>query len=186
MEKYQEILTRINQLLKNQDRLIVAIDGMSASGKTTLSRKLSQTYDCNIIHMDDFFLPPDLKTPERLEEVGGNVDYLRFNKEVISGLKSGGELSYNIYNCQSQTLSDQVTLKPKSLYIIEGAYSMHPTLIDNYDLKVFLKIDSKLQKDRIMKRNGPTMYEKFINIWIPMENEYIDKFNIIEKSDIII
>ena len=38
------------------NKLTIAIEGGSASGKTTLSNLLSNTYDCTVFHMDDFFL----------------------------------------------------------------------------------------------------------------------------------
>ena len=43
---------------------IVAIDGNSASGKTTLSTQLSKLFDCNIFHIDDYFLNPSQRTPD--------------------------------------------------------------------------------------------------------------------------
>ena len=39
---------------------IIAIEGRCASGKTTLSKRLSEKLGCGVIHMDDFFLPPKL------------------------------------------------------------------------------------------------------------------------------
>ena len=56
----------------------VAIEGGSASGKTTLSQLLETIYDCTIFHMDDFFLQPHQRTPLRYAEVGGNIDRERF------------------------------------------------------------------------------------------------------------
>jgi uridine kinase len=47
----------IDRLLQ-QDRVIVAIDGKCTSGKTTLASRLAEIYDCNVFHMDDFFLRP--------------------------------------------------------------------------------------------------------------------------------
>ena len=47
---------------------------------------------------------PELKTEERLKEVGGNVDYVRFYEEVIQGLKSGQRICYRPYNCQTMAL----------------------------------------------------------------------------------
>ena len=38
--------------------------------------------------MDDFFLPPALRTPERRSEPGGNVHYERFLTEVLPNLRS--------------------------------------------------------------------------------------------------
>ena len=63
---------------------------------------------------------------------------------------------------------------------------MHPTLINNYDLKIFLKIDSEQQRQNILKRNGKVMHKQFIDKWIPLENEYFDAFKIEEQSDVVI
>ena len=57
--------------------------------------------------------------------------------------------------------------------IIEGAYSMHPTLAGYYDFSVFLDIEPKLQVLRIKKRNSPEMAERFFEEWIPLEQRYL-------------
>ena len=180
------IIKKIDSMLEHYETLLVAIDGNSGAGKSTLASFLYGKYDCNLFHMDDFFLPPDLKTAERLEEPGGNIDYLRFKQEVIKGLISGRNFQYKIYNCKEMEFSKAVKVTPKRLNIIEGAYSMHPSLMDFYNLKIFLHIDSEEQKRRIMKRSGPFIYERFINEWIPMENKYFQEFKIMERSDLFI
>lgn len=184
---YFSLFCRIDTLLKTQNRIIVAIDGNSAAGKTTLSVILKEIYDkeINIFHMDDFFLTPELKTKERIKEVGGNVDYVRFKKEVIDGILSDKEFCYRVYDCKSESMKRTVKVRPERINIVEGAYSMHPTLIDNYSLKVFIGISKEEQKLRILERNGSHVQEMFLTKWIPMEDEYIDKMNIKEKSDLI-
>ena len=75
MEKILETAKhQINMLLEEKNFVIVAIDGKCTSGKTTLASKLAELYDCNVFHMDDFFLRPEQRTPARFAEVGGNVD----------------------------------------------------------------------------------------------------------------
>ncbi len=182
---YLEVFRKIDSLMRLHDTVQVAIDGNAGAGKTTLARIISSVYDCNIFHMDDFFLTPELKTRERLEEIGGNVDYVRFRREVIEGLQTGGEFQYQIYDCKKKVLDKYISVNPKKLNIIEGVYSMHPTLIDNYDLKIFLTIDEKEQSKRILKRNGTAMQKRFVNQWIPLENRYFDKMKIREQSDLI-
>lgn len=179
------IYAKIDALLNDSDSVIVAIDGNSGAGKSSMAKLISGKYDCNIFHIDDFFLPPNLKTEERLKEIGGNVDYVRFNDEVISGLKTKEKFEYQKYNCQKQQLDDTISVNPKRLNIIEGSYSMHPTLIDNYDLKIFLHIDEHSQIERILKRNGPFMLQRFINEWIPKENKYFEKMDIPNKADLV-
>ena len=47
--------------------VVIAVDGMAASGKTTLAGLLAQRLDAAVVHMDDFFLPQGFRTPERLK-----------------------------------------------------------------------------------------------------------------------
>ena len=60
------VKSKIDMLLGEKDFVIVDIDGKCTSGKTTLASKLAEIYDCNVFHMDDFFLRPEQRTPERL------------------------------------------------------------------------------------------------------------------------
>ena len=117
---------KIDDLLTQKDMVIVAIDGKCTSGKTTLAAKLTEIYDCNVFHMDDFFLRPEQRTPERFAEVGGNVDYERFKEEILIPLQDGKQFSYRPFDCSTFTLANPVTVIPKQLNIIEGTYRHHP------------------------------------------------------------
>jgi adenylate kinase family enzyme len=181
-----EVFCRLDLLLKSKDPVNVAIDGNSGAGKSTLAMLIARVYECNIFHMDDFFLTPELKTQERLKEIGGNVDYLRFRQEVITGLHSGREFQYRTYDCRKKVFGQLITVNPKKLNIIEGSYSMHPTLINNYDLKIFLQTSEKEQRYRILKRDGAAMQKRFSSEWIPLENKYFEEMKIIEQSDMVL
>ena len=81
---YEEIKELISRLLNNKENAIaVGIDGRCASGKTKLSERLKEEFIASVIHMDDFFLPRELRTKERLSSPGGNVHYERFETEVL-------------------------------------------------------------------------------------------------------
>ena len=69
---------------------VIAIDGRAASGKTTLSLALGDILGAGVVHMDDFFLPGELRTKERLSEAGGNLHRERFSDEVVSHIRGGG------------------------------------------------------------------------------------------------
>ena len=114
-----EIQRRIDELLARKDTVIVAIDGPCTSGKTTLAGKLAELYDCNVFHMDDFFLRPEQRTSERFAEAGGNVDYERFGDEVLIPLQAGTDFSYRPFDCKTFTLAEPVAVEPKKLTIIE-------------------------------------------------------------------
>ena len=167
---------KIDELLEEKNFVIVAIEGKCASGKTTLAAKLAEIYDCNVFHMDDFFLRPEQRTPARFAEVGGNVDYERFQEELLLPLLSRNSFSYRPYNCSMLTLSNPVHVIPKKLNIIEGTYSHHPYFGDPYDLKIMLTVTPELQRERILQR--PAFIQKrFFDEWIPMENQYFQAMN---------
>ena len=182
------LIDRIDALLTSHpDRCVtVAIDGHAASGKTTCAALLSALYDCNVFHMDDYFLPFDRKTPERLAEPGGNVDYERFRAEVLDSILAGKPVVHAAFDCQSGTLLPPKTEGIKPLSIVEGSYAHHPYFGDAYDLRVAIDIDADTQRSRILARNGERMLAMFESRWIPMEHQYFDAHHIFENADMIL
>ncbi len=175
----------IDSKLAEEECLLIAIEGPCASGKTTLSKSFEEKFDCSVVHMDDFFLPLERKTEERLGEIGGNIDYERFFHEFVSNIKNQTPFSYGKFSCSEGKINETIEFIPKKLTIVEGVYSMHPFFGDIYNLKIFIDIDKKNQLERLRTRS-PEKLERFINEWIPMENSYFQKFSIKEKCDIVI
>lgn len=178
----ETIRKKIDELLTQKDMVIVAIDGKCTSGKTTLASKLAEIYDCNVFHMDDLFLRPEQRTPERFAEVGGNVDYERFCEEVLFPLKSGKTFSCRPFDCSTFTHAAPVAVAPKKLNIIEGTYSHHPYFGAPYDLKILLTVDEETQRQRILE-SPAFLHKRFFEDWIPMENRYFDPFGSTESTN---
>ena len=180
----EELLAEL-QKLSGTER-IIAIDGRCAAGKTTLAAWLSEKLDGDVIHMDDFFLPMELRTRERSAEAGGNVHYERFISEVLPQLKERKSFSYQRFDCSQMALGNQVPVKNKGIVLVEGAYSCHPVFGDYMDRKVFLDIDRDTQEERILLRNGKERLQDFKEKWIPMEEAYFAAFSIEEHADYFI
>lgn len=183
----EKIVAQIKDWIETQtekERIIVAIDGSCASGKSTLAAKLAQALDCNLFHMDDFFLRPEQRTKERLSEIGGNVDYERFCREVLKPLRTGAAFDYQRYDCCTGLLAEEVPVTPKRINIIEGSYSHHPYFGNIGNLKVFLEVSPDIRDQRI-RRRLPMLQKKFFADWIPMEQRYFEAFSIREKADLV-
>jgi len=183
--KYHPLLDRINELLAAEPLVLVAIDGDAAAGKSTLADALGALYDCNVLRMDHFFLRPEQRTEARRKEPGGNVDYERFLTEAQTPIRAGETATYRPFDCKTFTMGEEMTHAPKQLNIIEGAYSLHPTLAAPYHIKVCLTIDPEEQLRRIRARNGEEMAERFRDEWIPLEKRYFDEFDIASQCDFI-
>lgn len=180
-EQYLPLVTALPKIHPDgMHTFIIAIDGMSGSGKSTLGTLFHRNFpNSNLFHMDDFFLQQHQRTEERLSEIGGNVDYERFQSEILLHLDDKHGLSYRPYSCKSRTLGDAIHVSWKPITIIEGSYSHHPYFQDYCDLRITCKVSPEEQKMRIIQRNGEEMWERFEQEWIPKENTYFEAFHIL-------
>ena len=181
LSSVKEVLARCRQLSRP---LVIAIDGRCAAGKTTLAAALQRETGCPVLHLDHFFLRPEQRTPQRLAQPGGNVDWERFLAEVLLPLEKGRPFSYRPYDCHTQSLAEPVSVLPAPLVVVEGSYSCHPTLWERYDLHVFLTVNPQEQLRRIERRNGPQGLEMFRQRWIPLEERYFSACRVEERCEL--
>lgn len=168
-----------------QGRPVLAVlDGPCGSGKTTLAEKLSRLYGAPTVHMDDFFLPPELRTPERLKEPGGNIHYERFLSEVLPGLTAGRAFSYGSFDCH-HGVTKPAFIPESPVRIVEGSYALHPRFEESYRaadaLTAFLCVSPAEQLRRIEKRS-PALLDRFRDVWIPLENSYFQAYDIESRA----
>jgi len=176
-------LVNILAELSGKDGGIIALDGQAASGKSTLAAGLQSVIGAEIVHMDEFFLPPHLRTEERLDEPGGNIHYERFAQEVLPYLADRYEgFGYRIFNCSIMDYDGIRKIEPSPWRVVEGSYSQHPSFGEYMDVRVFSGIDAKTQMERITARNGEKLAEMFATKWIPMEQKYFSTYGMEEKS----
>ncbi len=173
-----------NFLVELPKHSITSLDGKCASGKTTIASGLSKEY--TIIHIDDFFLPPDKKTKERLEEVGGNIDY-ELVKENLLEIKKAWQKNLSsvwlrAYDCGKNTYYEKELILTDKV-LLEGVYSQHKYFQELIDYRALMIVNEKTQLARIENRS---MKERFLNEWIPLENKYFEEYCLVEKSDILI
>ncbi|MCL2592864.1 MAG: hypothetical protein FWD82_05815 [Defluviitaleaceae bacterium] len=179
------ILEKIESIISKKERICITIDGRCAAGKTTLTKLLSSIYDTNVIHMDDFFLPLELRSEERFKEPGGNIHYERFLNEVINNIKNNNDFEYNVFDCSKMSYVEKKEVKILPITIIEGSYSMRPEFREIYDLKIFVDVSKEEQKNRLLVRNRD-MFQMFVDRFIPMEENYFNNLKIREQCDIVI
>ena len=182
----EAMILRVQALLQTQARVLLAIDGNCCAGKTTTAARLGKLLNANVFHLDDYFLQPNMRRPERLRQPGGNVDAERFLSEVLLPVSRGETAYVRRYDCHQDALLAPEAFPPRPVSIMEGVYSMHPLLSTYYDLRLFCRIDPALQQERILTRNGEEMLPMFLNRWIPLENAYFSAYPIEQNCDLII
>lgn len=187
----EKISTQINQLeeiilnkLKalNKSFFVIAIDGDSSAGKTTFATKLAEKINANLVNIDDFYLPFDIR-----EDCSScHIDYQRCIETVLKVHQKQGTLQYYKFNPHQNRIEKKYQIPSKKVLILEGAYSFNPKLRPYVDLSIFFKIHDSLQKERIVRRSSEEIYEKFKNIWIPKEKTYQDETDLESDVNIIV
>lgn len=183
--RFLDAFAATDALVKIGKPFAVAIDGLCGSGKSSFAKLLGSVYDCNLFHADDFFLPQELRTPERYATPGGNVHWERIKSEILEPLKLNKPFSYRPFDCSEMDYGTPVSVEPKLINIIEGSYSLHPELISSYDLKIFLSTDPETQLSRIRIRDGEEYAKVFEEKWIPLENKYFEAFLVKKQCDLV-
>lgn len=181
---YEELLEKVENLVKEKGIHRIAIDGRCGSGKSTFGGLLAQRLQADLIRMDDFFLQKYQRTRERYATPGENVDHERV-KEVLLQWERHQPFSYERLECPSFTLVPYARIEhPSDCLVVEGTYSFHRELRDFYDLKIFFTISSEKQKERIRLRNGEEGLQEFEKRWIPLEELYFTGEKTMQYADI--
>ena len=158
--------------------------GQCTSGKSTITKALTNKY--TVIEIDQFFLNKERKTKERLNEIGGNIDY-ELVLENLDKIKKAWSINENqveikIYDCSNNTYTNKI-IELKNKVILEVVYSYHKHFNYLIDYLVYIYVDEVTQLERV---NNRVMKERFINEWIPLENKYFDYYKLYDICDLII
>lgn len=162
----------------HEKRLIIAVDGRCAAGKTTLAERICEQTNWSVFHMDNYFLRPEQRTTDRLSAPGGNVDWERFREEILLPIsREESVIKYRSFDCRSNRLTE-ISANVGEICVVEGSYSCHPELLGFYNLRVFLTVGREEQTRRILARNGSQSAKQFAEKWIPLEEEYFAKCDV--------
>ena len=177
------LVEEIQDLARRQERVLVALDGRCAAGKSTLGAWLSARYGYTLVHLDHFFLRPHQRTAARYAQPGGNVDHERFLAQVLRPLWEGRRAVYRPFDCAAQALGEPVAVEAGNVVVVEGSYSCHPALWPWYHLHVCLTLPPQIQRQRLLEREGPAGAEVFAEKWIPLEEKYLAAFHIPRRCE---
>lgn len=180
------VLQAIAAAMKVKKRLLLCIDGPCGSGKTTVAGLLCHVLDAAVIPMDDFFLPHEKKTAERLAQPGGNADWERLLDECVSPWLRHEPVKYRPYDCHADAYGQPITVADKAVTIFEGSYSLLPVLAQHADVRVFVQVSPEEQERRIRARNGDALLQVFRQRWIPLEQAYFAAYQLPDEGCVVL
>ncbi len=137
---------------------VIALDGRSGAGKTTLAARLGSALSALVIDGDSFFRGGvELRRDTPQERAQACIDW-RLQRQVLAQLRDGHEAHYVGFdwNAFDGRLNAQPTwLSPRAFIILEGVYAARPELGDLVDLRVLLRVPDARRTARLLDRDGP-------------------------------
>jgi para-aminobenzoate synthetase len=155
-----------NKAAKNEAPLIIALDGKSGSGKSTIADALHRHLDSAKLPLDDFF---SATIPDRewdafsIEERRSRVfEWDRFIHECLEPLRKGRTATWRAFDFESgpeqdgtyRLESEEKRLDTAPIVLVDGAYSSAPELLEYIDVTVLVKAPKDERLDRLKKRDG--------------------------------
>ena len=180
MNQPSDLLEKIKSLQGKHKTLLIGIDGVGGAGKTTLSESLKENLaNGSIVQLDDFY-SPELNRADRI----------RVLKQVFFPLENDADAKFQIFDWRSNTLKDWYTIKPGGIVIIEGVSALHSDFAEKYDFRIWINCPPELgfkrgiERDKV--RDGADNTDKWRNIWMPQEKEYVESQKPQLRADYII
>ncbi len=195
----------IFQLQTNHHPVRVAIDGVDASGKTTLADELAQVMqagDRQIIRasVDNFHNPEHIRrkrgglSPEGFYYDSYNYDALE--NLLLKPLGPGGDRHYQ--TAVFDLIKDQPSETPietadhDAILLFDGIFLLRPQLESFWDLTVYIAADFDQTMARGIRRDAK-LYgsvgiaaERYKKRYIPGQKQYHQQANPLDKADILI
>ncbi|MBH0229203.1 kinase [Halobacillus yeomjeoni] len=182
----------IELILKESIRersMVLGIDGLSRSGKSTFSQMLAEIYKENsipyeIIHMDDHIVPKERRYQTGYEEwyeyysLQWDVSYLK--KNLFNRLKVADRIELDSVN-QSVTYK----IPRPGIVVIEGVFLQRPEWKGSFDKLIYLDCPKEKRFARESEEARKNISKFQMRYW-KAEDYYLNHISPLEKADWII
>ncbi len=176
-EGLDEVIAAIEKLSEDKSPLLIALDGRSGTGKSTLSKQIASKVGAAVIEGDDFysggsFEQWDKRSPK--EKAALCIDWERMRVEALEPLLTGRTATWHPFNWQTNIgLAEySITCKPARIVILDGAYSSRPELADLIDLSILVQLPDATRRERLKGREQGSFMEKWHDVWDEAEDFY--------------
>lgn len=138
---------------------IIAICGISGSGKTTIAKRISQNYSNKIVDLsqDAYYKSYDEYTIQERRNINydsPNAFDIKLLEKQLKELKESKEIDYPIYSFSEYVRIGNKKIKPKELVVIDGMLILHFKEIRKLlDDSIFLDCEDNIALDRMLRRD---------------------------------
>lgn len=168
--------------------LLVAIDGGTGAGKSTLALLIAGEMSAVIVQGDDFYQTQiDFTQKDAAEKAALCIDWHRARREALEPLLSNKTATWHPFNFVTGVgLADYVVVrKPEPVILLDGVYSSSPLLSDILGLTILVHAPVQLRYARHNEREGHADMA-WHELWDEAEEYYFTEIRPPASFDIVI
>jgi uridine kinase len=170
--------------------VLVALDGRSATGKSTLAGLVGHRLGALVIDSDDFYrggTDAYWDAMEAAQKMDLVIDWAR-QQAVLERLHRREAATWRPYDWEVDdgSLADEFTGGPAEIVILEGAYSARPELAGLLSLRVLLQLPREVRRKRLLQREGEQYRAEWEARWGVAEDLYFERVMPPEAFDLVL
>jgi uridine kinase len=154
---------------------VVAIDGRSGSGKTSLAAAVASQLGAPVVSLEGLYGGWD----------GLEHGIVLLVSEVLEPLAAGRAARVPRYDWAAQEWADPVLLEPPAALIVEGVGAGARRAAAFASLLVWLEVPARTRKKRALDRDGET-FAPYWDQWAAQEDLLLARERTPDRADIII
>ena len=186
----------------------VAIDGVDASGKTTLADELTPLIEaCGhpVIRasVDEFHNPRDMRYQRGVDSPEGyyldSFNYTVLQRDLLKPLGPGGNRRYRraAFNFREDAATQDIWNKAptNAILLLDGIFLLRPEIIHHWDFSIFVAVDFEVSVPRAVQRDvaqsegkltPQTAQAKYNQRYVPGQQLYLAEVQPLTHADIIL
>jgi uridine kinase len=186
-----ETLIEAIRRLYQEGPTLIAVDGHSAAGKSTLAAAVAQRLEAEVIDGDEFYAGGTAEQWDAMspaEKAAHCVDW-RKQRPVLEALARGEEARWHAYDWEAGDgrLLQHPTICPEApVVILEGVYSARPELADLFQLRVLYDAPADLRHLRWVEREGEGYLDDWARRWSEAEDWYFSHVMTPDQFDLVL
>jgi len=195
---HKAIIAIQKMLTKQSSPLVVAIDGGSGCGKSTIANYIAQQLDAIVVPCDDFFganiTDEQWDSKTAIERAHDAINWKRIRSEVLIPLLAGQAAKWHAFDFEAGQLADGTykmssefkTLHPASIIILDGIYSARDELSNLVNLSILVDVPIAIRHARLAKREQASFLKAWHSRWDEAEAWYLTEAKPPPSFDLLI
>ncbi len=189
----ESAIFKIDGIMKKSNKpILVAVDGRSGTGKSSIAKIIAERLGGVEIVADNFWVGGtneewDKKSPKEKAEQA--IDWKRIRNEVLEPLLAGKPATWRPFDWESGHGQSENALhsEPKPLIVLDGAYATRPELQDIIDFSLLVEVPNDIsRRTRLVEREGEEYMKDWHNRWDVAEDYYFSNVRQPESFDMVI